>query len=118
MSSSVAVPRCHASAVPVWCNYSEVIAVDALKPNPRNPNTHPKRQIELLAKNIQHFGWCHPITVSRLTGFIVAGPRRLMAAKHAGLIEVPVEYQDFASESDEIAVLVADNRLAELSNID
>lgn len=37
-----------------------------LKPNPRNPNTHPQRQIELLAKNIRYFGWRQTITVSKL----------------------------------------------------
>ena len=31
---------------------------------------------------------------------------------------VPVDYQDFASENDEMAVLVADNRLAELASLD
>ena len=41
-----------------------------------------------------------------------------MAAKHLGVEVVPVDYQDFASESDELAVLVADNRLAELSTVD
>ncbi len=31
---------------------------------------------------------------------------------------MPVEYQDFASEDNELAVLVGDNRLAELSTLD
>lgn len=31
---------------------------------------------------------------------------------------MPVEYQDFASENNELAVLVGDNRLAELSTLD
>ena len=38
-----------------------------------------------------------------------------MAAKKLGVKIVPVDYQDFNSDADEIAVLVADNRLAELS---
>jgi hypothetical protein len=41
-----------------------------------------------------------------------------MAARHLGVEVVPVDYQDFASENDELAVLVADNRLAELSTVD
>lgn len=41
-----------------------------------------------------------------------------MAAKHLGLHIVPVDTQEFATDSDELAVLVADNRLAELSVID
>ena len=98
-----------ANGIEVWCNFDELVPVDELKPNPRNPNTHPQRQIELLAKNI---------CVSRLSGLVVSGHGRLMAAKHLGVEIVPVEYQDFASESDELAVLVADNRLAELSTVD
>lgn len=107
-----------ASGIEVWCSFGKLVPVEEIIPNPRNPNTHPQRQIELLAKNIQHFGWRHPITVSNLTGFIVAGHGRLMAAKHLGLKIVPVDFQDFTDENQELAVLVGDNRLAELSSID
>jgi ParB-like chromosome segregation protein Spo0J len=104
-----------ADGVSVWCQHEALVGVDELKPNPKNPNTHPQRQIEMLAKNIRHFGWRHPITVSRRSGFIVAGHGRLMAAKHLCLKSVPVDFQDFASDADEMAVLVADNRLSEIS---
>ena len=40
------------------------------------------------------------------------------AAKELGVSIVPVEYQNFASEDNELAVLVGDNRLAELSSLD
>ena len=107
-----------ADGIEVWCGYEKLVPVEDLKANPRNPNTHPVRQIELLAKNIRYFGWRHPITVSKRTGLIVAGHGRLEAAKHLGLQLVPVDYQDFASENDEMAVLIADNRLAELASVD
>lgn len=38
--------------VQVHCAYTEVIDPALLTPNPRNPNHHPKKQIELLAKII------------------------------------------------------------------
>ena len=107
-----------ANGIEVWCNFDELVPVGELKANPRNPNTHPQRQIELLAKNIRYFGWRKNICVSRLSGLIVSGHGRLMAAKHLGVGIVPVEYQDFANENDELAVLVADNRLAELATVD
>ena len=107
-----------ADGIEVWCGFDKLVAVEDLQPNPRNPNTHPARQIELLGKNIRYFGWRHPITVSNLSGLIVAGHGRLAAAKHLGLQLVPVDFQDFNSEADEMAVLVADNRLAELASID
>lgn len=110
--------RTLANGIEVWCSFDQLVPVGELKSNPRNPNTHPQRQIELLAKNIRYFGWRQTITVSKLSGLIVSGHGRLMAAKHLGVGVVPVDYQDFASESDELAVLVADNRLAELSTVD
>jgi len=42
----------------------------------------------------------------------------IMAAKALGVKLVPVDFQDFASESDELAVVIADNRLAELASLD
>jgi ParB-like chromosome segregation protein Spo0J len=110
--------RTLANGIEVWCSFDKLVPVAELKPNPRNPNTHPQRQIELLAKNIRYFGWRQTITVSKLTGQIVSGHGRLMAAKQLGVEVVPVQYQEFASENDELAVLVADNRLAELSTVD
>jgi hypothetical protein len=110
--------RTLANGIEVWCSFDKLVPVGELKPNPRNPNTHPQRQIELLAKNIRYFGWRQTITVSNLTGLIVSGHGRLMAAKHLGVEVVPVDYQDFANENEELAVLVADNRLAELSSVD
>jgi len=110
--------RTLANGIEVWCSFDKLVPVGELKPNPRNPNTHPQRQDELLAKNIRYFGWRHCIVVSKRSGLIVSGHGRLMAAKHLGVEVVPVDYQDFNDENDELAVLVADNRLAELSTVD
>lgn len=107
-----------ADGIEVWCSFDKLVPIEDLHPNPRNPNTHPVRQIELLAKNIRYFGWRHPITVSKRSNCIVAGHGRLAAARELGVQLVPVDYQDFASDSDEMAVLVADNRLAELASLD
>ncbi len=110
--------RILADGIEVWCAYDKLAKVDELVCNPKNPNTHPQAQIKLLAQNIRYHGWRHPITISKLSGFIVAGHGRLEAAKELGVSIVPVEYQDFASEDNELAVLVGDNRLAELSVLD
>lgn len=63
-------------------------------------------------------GWRAPITVSKRSGFIVKGHGRLAAAKLEGLTEVPVDYQNYTNEAEEYADLVADNRIAELAEID
>ena len=48
---------------------------------------------------------------------IVKGHGRMEAAQLAGMSEAPVEYQDYDSEAEEWADLIADNRLAELSTL-
>ena len=92
-----------------------MVDLEALVPNPRNPNTHPEKQIELLAKIIQHQGWRNPVVVSNRSGFIVKGHGRYLAARLLGCEQVPVDYQDYANEAAEVADMIADNRIAELA---
>ena len=110
--------RILADGIEVWCAYDKLVKVEELIPHPKNPNTHPQSQIKILAQNIRYHGWRHPIVVSKLSGYIVAGHGRLEAAKELGVSIIPVEYQNFASEDNELALLVGDNRLAELSSLD
>lgn len=102
----------------VFCAYDEMVPTADIKPNPRNPNQHPESQIELLSKIIVQNGWRAPITVSTRSGYVVRGHGRLMAAKRAGLPECPVDYQDYESDEQEMQDLLADNRVAELAEID
>lgn len=104
--------------IAVYSAFDELLPVEALKPNPKNPNTHSAEQIALLGEIINKTGWRNSITISKLSGFIVKGHGRLLAAEYAGFKEVPVEYQHYDNEADELADLVADNRLAELAEMD
>ncbi len=110
--------RSYIGDVPVYCAFDEIVSIEKLKANPRNPNTHPESQIKLLAEIIKKTGWRANITVSTLSGFIVKGHGRLLAAKSAGLESCPVEYQDFKNEDEELSALLADNKIAELAEID
>lgn len=112
-----AKPKGHADGIPVFCAHDAIVKVADLKQNPRNPNTHPEEQIQLLAGVIEATGWRGPITVSTRSGYIVRGHGRLMAAGAKGWTEVPIDYQEYASEAEEMADLIADNRIAELSEI-
>lgn len=105
---------------PDWvkCSHSKLVDPATLVPNPRNPNKHPPKQIELLAKILDFQGWRLPIVVSNLSGFIVRGHGRLLAAHVLGLQQVPVDYQDYDTEAQEWADLVADNTIAELAEMD
>lgn len=100
------------------CSFQELRDPATLTPHPRNPNRHGDRQIEMLSRIIRHQGWRNPIVVSARSGFIIAGHGRLAAALKLGLTEVPVDVQEFATEADEWAHLVADNRIAELADMD
>uniref|UniRef100_A0A6M3K1W3 ParB-like N-terminal domain-containing protein n=1 Tax=viral metagenome TaxID=1070528 RepID=A0A6M3K1W3_9ZZZZ len=111
-------PRAMIGDVSVWCVHDEIVACMALKPNPKNPNTHPTSQIEILGKIIQKQGWRAPITVSKRSGLIVKGHGRLEAALKVGITKAPIDYQDYESEAAEHADMVADNRLAELAETD
>lgn len=107
-----------ADGIRVYCSHDKIVNIDELKPNPKNPNQHPDEQIELLSKIILQNGWRDRITVSNLSGLIVKGHGRYMAAIGAGLGEVPVDYQDYEDAAAEYADLIADNKIAELSEVD
>jgi len=102
----------------VKCTFTELVDIDLLVPNPQNANKHPENQITLLAKIMKHQGWRRPIVVSKRSGFIVAGHGRLMAAKLNGWTQAPVDRQDYATEADEYADMIADNKIAELAETD
>ncbi|MEN6369495.1 MAG: ParB/Srx family N-terminal domain-containing protein [Thermotogota bacterium] len=104
-----------ASGVKVHCAYKAIVDVVDVIPNPRNPNHHPARQLELLAKIIKSQGWRSPITISKRSGFVVRGHGRYEAAKIMQVTEVPVDYQHYSSDAEEWADLIADNRIAELA---
>jgi len=107
-----------ASTIPVHCSHTELADVVGLIPNPRNPNKHPDKQIALLAKIIRHQGWRSPVVISNRSGFVVKGHGRLEAAKLLQVEQVPIDRQDYATEADEWADLIADNRIAELAETD
>jgi hypothetical protein len=104
--------------IEIHCVYSHLRHPQELKPNPDNPNRHSAHQISLLASIIQEQGWRAPVTVSNRSGLVVRGHGRLEAALLLGLTQVPVDEQDYETEADELADLVADNRLSELAEMD
>ena len=105
-------------SIKVHCSHSELVDILKLVEHPNNPNKHDERQVNLLARIINAQGWRNPITVSKRSGYIVAGHGRLAAAKVLNQDKVPVDYQDFENEADEKAHLLADNRVAELAELD
>lgn len=112
------IPRAMIGVIPVFCAYDEIIPTAKAIPNPQNPNRHPDKQINLLAEIIKQQGWRAPITISTRSGYIVRGHGRLMAAQLLGSESVPVDYQHYESDAAEKADMIADNRIAEFSDLD
>jgi ParB-like chromosome segregation protein Spo0J len=101
----------------VYCDHTELLNPADLKPHPKNPNSHPDSQVEVLARNIKKLGWRHPVIVSKLSGYIIAGHCRAKAAIKLKC-KVPVDFQPFESEAEKIALLLADNIIPELAIMD
>jgi DNA modification methylase len=100
------------------CAHTEIVELHKLQPNPKNPNAHPEKQIAMLAKIIDYQGQRSPIVVSNRSGFITKGHGRLEALQRLKWDEAAVDYQDYDSEAQEYADMIADNKIAELANHD
>lgn len=111
-------PKAWAAGIPVYCAHDAIVKTSDLRPNPKNPNTHPPEQIKKLGTVIRGNGWRAPVTVSTLSGMIVKGHGRQLAAILEELEEVPVDFQNYDSEAAELADLWADNYIAELAETD
>lgn len=95
-----------------------MVPLDEVALNPKNRNKHPKDQIERLAEIIRYQGFRDPITISNRSGFCPAGEGRVLAARLLKLTHIPVIYQDFDSEEQEIAHGISDNAIAAWANLD
>jgi hypothetical protein len=102
----------------IACSHNKIEEIHKLVPHPRNANKHPEKQIELLAKIIDHQGQRSPIVVSSRSGFITKGHGRLEAIKKLGWDTCAIDVQDYENEAQEFADLIADNKIAELAQHD
>jgi DNA modification methylase len=94
-----------------------IVNPKSLIAHPKNRNIHTDEQIKRLIEILEYQGWRHPIKVSRRSGCVVSGHGRLLAAIQMGW-EVPVSYQDYESDEQEYADLVADNAIASWAQLD
>ena len=97
------------------CASNAITEIHKLQPNPKNPNHHPQPQIELLAKIIDYQGQRSPVVVSKRSGFITKGHGRRLAMLRLGWNKCAVDYQDYESEAQEYADMIADNKISELA---
>ena len=92
------------------------VALEKLRPHPKNPRVHPESALRKLARSIEEFGWTNPILASS-DGYILAGHARLKAAELGGLKEVPVIYLPLTGRRA-VAYIIADNRLQDETDWD
>src|SRR4029077_13045883 len=95
----------------------QYVSPDRLRPYAGNARSHSRKQLKLIANSITRFGFTNPILVT--DDFeVVAGHGRLQAAKSLDMQRVPVVALNSLSEADKKALIIADNRTAELAGWD
>jgi DNA modification methylase len=85
-----------------------------LKPNPRNPRRHDRKQVGQIAESIKAFGFNVPVLIDQ-DGNVIAGHGRVLACKKLGWNRVPTISLEHLSEAQAKAFMIADNKLTETS---
>lgn len=95
------------------------LPIEAIRPNPYQPRRHfDQHALEELAMSIAQYGILQPISVRRQTSSIyelIAGERRLRAAKLAGLATVPVIVHEMSEGNSAIVALLENLQREDLS---
>ena len=87
-----------------------------LKPYKKNAKKHPKEQVERIANSIKEFGFFeHRAVAIDKDGYVVEGHGRILAAKKAGLTQVPTICLDDMTEEQIKAWRLIENKTAESS---
>ncbi len=81
---------------------SQTVPIEAIKPNRYQPRMEfDESALDELKESVKEFGVLQPLLVRKLAEGdyeLIAGERRLRAAKLAGLTEVPVDVREFNNE--------------------
>lgn len=95
----------------------EYVPPASLIANELNPKKHPDRQINALARNFSANGFLVPVIIDQ-SNIIYAGHARVLAALKAGVSMIPAVRLNHLNDHQLRALMLADNRLAELGTID
>ena len=85
--------------------------VDSLIPYARNARTHSEEQVAQIAASIREFGFLSPVIVSG-DNTILCGHGRVRAAQKLGLKQVPCIKEEYLTEAQKRAYILADNKLS------
>ena len=121
-AGKLAVAAAPASAPEEEGSRVQMLSVDEVVPNPRQPRTvFAEESLESLTHSVAEQGVLQPILVR--TGEdgrfeLIAGERRLRASQRAGLKEIPALVREFADEEALVIALVENVQRADLGPIE
>ena len=95
----------------------DYLPTDSIRPNPKNPRKHSRKQIGQLCSIISECGFIGTIIIDK-NGIIVAGHGRWLAAQELCMPEVPVLRVHHLSDTQLKAFMIADNKLTDNSSFD
>ena len=81
-----------------------------LIPYARNARKHSKEQIAQIAASIKEFGFLSPVIIAK-DNTILCGHGRFFAAQKLGLTKVPCIKEEYLTEAQRKAYILADNKL-------
>ena len=93
------------------------LKIDEVYPYECNNKIHRQPEITKIANSIKEFGWTYPILIDE-NNIVLAGHKRLQAAKQIGLTEVPTIRKDDLSDAQKRAYRIIDNKSSEESEYD
>lgn len=85
--------------------------INDILPYAKNSRTHSESQISQIAASIKEFGFLAPIVVSE-DGTILCGHGRYYASQKLGLKKVPCIKEEYLTESQRRAYVIADNSIS------
>jgi site-specific DNA-methyltransferase (adenine-specific) len=91
-----------------------VVPIDSVELHPRNPRLG---DVAAVAASLARFRQVKPIVVQRSTGYVIAGNHVLRAALSLGWTEIAANVEDL-DDAEAIALMLADNRTADLGGYD
>lgn len=95
----------------------EEVPIEELKRNNRSPRRHPEKQIAMLARSMDTFGFLFPCLLDEENG-LLSGEARVSAAKRLGMTTIPIIRVQHLTEAQKRAFIIADNKLAEMGSWD
>ena len=95
----------------------ELVEIDVLRAHPDNPRSHSPRQIKQIAASIRAFGFRMPVLIDQGSR-LICGHARVEACKQLGIDRVPALRVTDLTDAQIRALMIADNRLTEISTWD